>query len=219
MRHFFATMISFLLGVKVKSLIILGVPRSGKTTLAKSILELFSADEIPVSFLSADSIIGGLTDVQKSNLFWRIFVRPLRHVFPKMRKQTKTMRVNQMLAFVGRFINETSDITPVVYEGAYITPDDAVKIFNQKKCMIVVIGYPKSAVDAKVRNIRHFDKKTPYTARTNDQLISLIRTNIERSVQMEKQAKKHKLMFIDTSTDYTHTIKTAAHEIYKKLSK
>lgn len=203
----------------MKSLVILGVPRSGKTTLAREVLGLFSADKIAVSFLSADSIIGGLTDIQKHNVFWRVFVRPVRHIFPKMREQTKALRVSKMLSFVGRFINESSDIAPVVYEGAYITPDDAVKIFNQKKCMIVVIGYPNCTVDAKIRNIKRYDKKTPYTQRTAEQLTQLIKTNIERSKKMAAMAKKHKFMFIDTSTDYTHTIQSAARDIYKQLSK
>ena len=203
----------------MKSLVILGVPRSGKTTLAKNILDLFSADGNTVSFLSADAIIGGFTNVQKQNLFWRIFVRPLRHIFPKMHAHTKVLRIHQMPAFVGRFINETSDITPVVYEGAYITPDDAYKIFDQKKCMIVAIGYPNCTVESKVRDIKRFDKKTPYATCKTERLTSIIKSNIELSKKMEKMAKKHKVMFIDTSTDYTRTIQKAARDIYKKLSK
>ncbi|MBO4625855.1 MAG: ATP-binding protein [Alphaproteobacteria bacterium] len=203
----------------VKSLVIIGVPRSGKTTLAKSILALFSADKKPVAFLSADSIIGGMTDVQKSNLFWGIFIRPMRHIFPKLNDKTKSARIKSMLAFAARFIAETSDVVPVVYEGAYITPNDARKIFNTKKCMIVVIGYPNMTTHDKIQQIRKFDGKTPYQKRDDKELESVVAHNIEKSQQMQAQAKKSGYMFIDTSTDYHGSINRAAREIYKKLQK
>lgn len=207
------------MGVVVKSVIILGVPRSGKTTLAKSVLGLFSADKKPVAFLSADSIIGGLTDVQKSNMFWGIFIRPMRHIFPRLNSHTKATRIKSMLSFVKRFIRETGDIVPVVYEGAYIMPDKANKLFNTKKCLIVVIGYPNTTIAAKMQEIRKFDKKTPYQSRSDKQLETLVARNIDLSRQMQAQAKKFDFMFIDTSNDYHGAIDNAALEIYKKIQK
>ena len=200
-----------------KSLVIIGVPRSGKTTLAKTVLGLFSSDKRPAAFLSADSIIGGLTDVQKQNVFWGIFVRPLRHVIPKLKNQTKHDRISNMLAFVSRFIRETGNVVPVVYEGAYIDPATAHKIFDAKKCMIVVIGYPNCNVADKIADIRKFDKKTPYSQRSAADLEKLISENIKRSREMAAAAKKYDFMFIDTSTDYHGAIERAATAIYKKL--
>ena len=201
----------------MKSLIIIGVPRSGKTTLAKSVLGLFSADKKPVAFLSADSIIGGLTDIQKQNVFWGIFVRPMRHIIPQLKNKTKAARINSMLSFVSRFIRETGNIVPVVYEGAYIDPEFAHKTFDAKKCMIVVIGYPNCSVADKIADIRKFDKKTPYSQRSAADLEKLISENIKRSREMETQAKKCGFMFIDTSIDYHGAIERGAAEIYKKL--
>ena len=201
----------------VKSLVIIGVPRSGKTTLAKTVLGLFSADKQPVAFLSADSIIGGLTDMQKQNVFWGIFIRPMRHIIPKLNSKTKTTRIKSMLSFVSRFIRETGDIVPVVYEGAYIDPEFAHKTFDSKKCMIVVIGYPNCSVADKIADIRKFDKKTPYSQRSAQDLEKLVAQNIEKSRKMMEMAKKYGYMFIDTSTDYHGAIKRAATEIYKKL--
>jgi len=207
------------LGAVVKNVIILGVPRSGKTTLAKSVLGLFSADKKPVAFLSADSIIGGLTDVQKSNVFWGIFIRPMRHIFPRLNSYTKATRIKTMLSFVTRFIRETGDIVPVVYEGAYIMPDKAIRLFNNKKCLIVVIGYPNTTIAAKMQEIRKFDKKTPYQSRSDKQLETLVAHNINLSKQMQIQAEKLGFMFIDTSSDYHGAIDAAAQEIYKKIQK
>ncbi|MBO4583206.1 MAG: adenylyl-sulfate kinase, partial [Alphaproteobacteria bacterium] len=48
-------------GLKMKSLIILGVPRAGKSTLAKYVVKQLVQDGVPVTLLSADSLIGGLT--------------------------------------------------------------------------------------------------------------------------------------------------------------
>jgi len=122
-----------------------------------------------------------------------------------------------MLSFVSRFIRETGDIVPVVYEGAYIDPATAHKIFDAKKCMIVVIGYPNCSVADKIADIRKFDKKTPYSQRSAQDLEKLVAQNIEKSRKMMEMAKKYGYMFIDTSTDYHGAIKRAATEIYKKL--
>ena len=203
----------------LKNLIILGVPRSGKTTLAKEVIGLFSADNIPVSFLSADSVIGGITEIQKNNVLWRVFVRPIRHIVPGLRQQTKKDRIDAMVSFVARFINETSDVVPVVYEGAYIAPEIANKIFNKKKCVIVVIGYPNCSVDEKIRDIKKFDKQSPFIRKPDGQLETLILGNIERSKKMQKAAEKYGFMFVDTSQKYHQTIKSAAQQIYEKLSK
>ena len=207
------------MGVTLKSLVIIGVPRSGKTTLARCILGLFSENRQPVAFLSADSIIGGLTNVQKQNFFWGVFVRPMRHIIPGLAKKTKHERINNMLTFVARFIRETGDIVPVVYEGAYITPETAKKTFDLKKCMVVVIGYPDCAVGDKIADIRKFDKKTPYSKRTSNELETIIAQNIEKSKKMRESAEKLGFMFIDTSNDYDGAIKSAAKKIYRELNK
>jgi hypothetical protein len=122
-----------------------------------------------------------------------------------------------MLSFVTRFIRETGDVVPVVYEGAYIDPEVANKIFDKKKCMIVVIGYPNCKMADKIADIRKFDKKTPYSQHSDTDLEKIIAQNIEKSRKMMTMAKKYRFMFIDTSSDYHGAIDRAATEIYKKL--
>ena len=133
----------------MKNLIILGVPRAGKSTLAKYVVEQLVDEGVPVTLMSADALIGGLT-AQRNNTIWKLFVRPWRHIFPCLRKTSKLRLQNDMRRFVARFFEETSAEFPVVFEGAYISPKEAAHMFNPKKCKIVVVGYPNADIKEKI---------------------------------------------------------------------
>lgn len=200
----------------MKSLIILGVPRAGKSTLAKYVVEQMISEEIPVTLLSADALIGGLT-AKRAGLLWRIFVRPLRHIFPVLRKNSKKTLHNDLRRFITRFFDETSADFPVVFEGAYITPAQAMQMFNPDKCKIVVVGYPNVDIQQKVADIRKFDKHSPIS-RLNDKSIQ---DRIKKLVNISKQYQQEadgKCIFLDTSKEYHKTLKDFAKNISKFLN-
>lgn len=53
----------------MKNLIIIGIPRAGKTTLAKCVAQEIGKNGYPVSVVSADAILGGLTQIRKKSFF------------------------------------------------------------------------------------------------------------------------------------------------------
>lgn len=189
----------------MKSLVILGVPRAGKSNLSQSVAHHLASKGNTVSLVSADAVIGGLT-AQRNTLLWRIFVRPLRHLFPWIRRKSRYNMVRRMKQFVGRFVNESADNTVVIFEGAYITPNEALEIFDVNKCKIVVVGYPNAKVDDKVAEIRKYDKRASYIACANDKEIKeKVAYLVELSKIYQKQSKG-KFTFLDTSTDYHGTL-------------
>lgn len=189
----------------MKSLVILGIPRAGKSHLSHNVARHLALDGYTASIISADAVIGGLT-AQRKTLFWRMFVRPMRHILPFIGRHSQRNIIRNMKQFVGRFINESTDNSIVIFEGAYITPTEALKIFDTNKCKIVVVGYPNANVDDKIAEIRKYDNKSSYIARMNDKKIH---TQVQNFINLSKLYQKQsngKFTFLDTSKDYHGTL-------------
>jgi len=201
----------------MKNLIILGVPRAGKSTLAKYIVRQMIHDKNPVILIPGDSLMGGFT-AQRTSIIWRILVRPLRHIFPFIKRNSKKSLHNNYRRFITRFFNETSSEFPVVFEGAYITPAQAAKMFDPKQCKIVVVGYPNANPKDKIADIRKFDNKnTAIGAQDEASLRKTVMNLIEISKQYEKESRG-KFVFLDTSKNYQETLKNFATNISKFLN-
>ena len=199
----------------MKSLIILGVPRAGKSTLAKYVVKQLVQDGVPVTLLSADSLIGGLT-AKRNGLMWRCFVRPLRHIFPFLRRQSKISLHRDLCRFIKRFFEETSSDFPVIFEGAYITPAQAEHIFDPEKCKIVVVGYPNANVQEKIADIKKFDNKSPISRLNEEQMKTRISNLVNLSRQYQAESK-NKFVFLDTSKEYHKTLSDFAENISEFL--
>lgn len=50
----------------MKNIIIVGVSRAGKTTLAQAVARAIGATGMAVSFISADALFGGVTEIKKA---------------------------------------------------------------------------------------------------------------------------------------------------------
>ena len=181
----------------MKNLIILGVPRAGKSTLATNVAKKLSECGDPISLINADAVMGGLTAERRN------------HSKQQMRKN--------LVNFIGRFLDETAQTSTVIFEGAYISPEYATKIFNTKKFKIVVIGYPNISAEDKCKDIRKFDKKTPLNSLNDSELFNRISGLIKTSQEYQKQCKKYKMTFIDTSYDYHGEIKKFTENVCEYL--
>lgn len=201
----------------MKNLVIIGIPRAGKTTLAKSVAQKIESAGHPVSVISADALVGGLTQIRKKNFFYNAIYRPLKHVFPAMSRAYKAGLIRDLHNVATRFLSEQSDVSTVVYEDAYLTPTMAAKMFDRKKFKIIAIGYPNADIDKKIADIRKFDGKTPANRRNDEDLRVFVNSMIDSSRRLEHDAKKHKMPFIDTSHDYQGQIKKFTNNVLKIL--
>ncbi|MBR2286564.1 MAG: hypothetical protein IJ866_03870 [Alphaproteobacteria bacterium] len=195
----------------MKNLIIIGVPRAGKSTLVKYVIEQLGTEGIPVTLMSGDAIIGGLTD-QRASLAWRIFIRPLRHIFPSVKRTSKKLLRRNFYRFVRRFFKETTSDFPIIFEGSQITPSQSEYLFDQNKCKIVVIGYPNADIDEKITNIKKFDNNSPVSKLDDKQIRLCIQNFINISKQYQNESK-NKFVFLDTSKEYHTTLENFAKNI------
>lgn len=200
----------------MKNLIILGVPRAGKSTLAKYVTKQLISEGVPVVLMPADSIVGGLT-ARRAGFMWRIFVRPTRHIFPCLLKRSKKSLENNLCRFIKRFVDETSLDFPIIFEGAYISPSKAEHMFDPQKCKIVVVGYPNATLEEKIKNIRQFDDNTAISKQDDITIKKTITTFIKISKQYEKESK-NKFVFLDTSKQYHKTLCDFAKNVSEFLT-
>ena len=200
----------------MKNLIILGVPRAGKSTLAHLCARQLAKDGIPVALMSADAIIGGLT-AQRNGFLWHTFIRPIRHLFPFIRRKSKQKLQSGMRRFIQRFFDETSQEIPIIFEGTYISPNMAAEIFDMNKCKIVVVGYPNINPDVKIADIRKFDKGSPISGLNDNAIKQRVKSHILTSRQFMEQSK-NRFVFLDTSNDYHGTLGEFAKNVTKFLA-
>lgn len=194
----------------MKNLIIIGIPRAGKTTLAKCVAQEIGKNGYPVSVVSADAILGGLTQIRKKSFFYTAVVRPCKHILPFISTAYKIKLMSDLYKFVPRFLSEQSEVLTVIYEDPYLSIDTAKQIFNKKKFKIVAIGYPNADIDKKIADIRKFDSNTPANRKNDEKLHIFVQTMINNSRNLAAKAKKHKILFIDTSNNYNAEIKKFA---------
>ena len=186
----------------MKSLIILGVPRAGKSTLAHMVASKLGANGNTVSLIYGDAVIGGLTQVRHSNLLWRTFIRPLRHIIPFANMFSRWRLNKVMMNFVVRFLTETAQNSIVVFEGVQISPDMAARIFPRDIFQICTVGYPTVDAATKCKDIKSFDNKSHISRLSDKKMSKRIKRYIKKSIKYRKQCAKHDIVFIDTSHDY-----------------
>lgn len=201
----------------MKNLIIIGIPRAGKTTLAQTVAREIGAAGHAVSVVSADALVGGLTQVYKRNLFYAGFIRPLKHVFRFLDRQYTARLIRDLHIMAGRFLNEQADVSTVIYEDAYLTVDRAIKLFDKKRFKIVAIGYPNANPDEKMADIRRHDGNTPANRMDDAELRKFVDAMMDNSRRLAHDAMKCKIPFIDTSVDYRGAIDDFAKNVIKFL--
>ena len=202
----------------MKTLVILGVPRAGKTRLSTKVAEQLAKQGFVPCVLPADVVINSLDRCRRTP-FWRYVVRPLKHVVPFGNRLSKKRLVKTMIMFVKNFFKVIPDDKVVVFEGAYISPEVALKSFDLNTTKIVVIGYTHVDIKQKMSDIRKYNRGvSPLRKKTDEELYARVKNFIAISNEYKKICEKHGLVFLDTSDDYHGTINSFAENIVNFLS-
>ena len=203
----------------MKALVILGVPRAGKTRLSTVVAEQLAKQGYITSILPADVIRSCLDKVRKT-WFYRYIVRPSRHIFPFVGNISSQRLTKNMLIFSKNFIRSIPDDKIVIFEGAYIDPNLAAHNFDLTKTKIVVIGYTKPDIEQKMSDIRKYNRGvSPLRNKSDSELRERVKKYVDISRDYKKMADKHGFVFLDTSNDYHGTINSFAENIVEFLSK
>ena len=186
----------------MKSLIIIGVPRAGKSTLATGVARKIGMANNPVSLISADALMGGLQSLQKVSFWYSYMYRPIKHLIPVLAQKYKQLLNHNLSAFSKIALAEQDAFSTVIYEGCYLGPSDAIHMFDPERFKIVAIGYPNITPEQKTADIRKYDKNTHIQRLDDKQLYEYIHSLIKASRKMARECKKYNIPFVDTSFDY-----------------
>lgn len=175
--------------------IISGAVRAGKTTLARRIQKDFG-----VSLIAGDA-----------------FMRAMEHSFP----ETGIVMVGDFeknIALHSRFANHLLNFYDdyghgYVLDSVHLDPQGAQKIYEREGQRIptVFLGYAGVDPQQKLHDIRAFDRnKKCWTADRSDQdLLNLIRRQIDHSRRLSEECAKHHIPYIDTGHNYDNGIEDA----------
>ncbi|MDR2770174.1 MAG: hypothetical protein LBB08_01865 [Rickettsiales bacterium] len=167
-----------------KSLLILGHPRSGKTTLGDMICDKFG-----FSFISIDSL-----------------VYAFREILPELEMHHEPERSEIIFApflftYMDR-IKHASVYRNFVIDSCHVRPKIAEKMMDKDKYKLAVLGCPSLAPEQYVAAIRKNDKSFDWTAKQADnELLSMAKQYISTAKQMESECAGLGIKFIDTSFD------------------
>lgn len=161
-----------------KNIIIIGPPRSGKTTLAQKIVKelkgysLISGDNFSASYISACKYCG---------------IRSINIDFPKI----------QCYHYLTECMYYENKIN-YVFESSYYN-EDLLKQ-NSNKFLIIFLGYSKLSESELFNNIRKNDKKNDWTYIESDQQLKFYCEEfVKASKEKEQIAKDNNYWYIDTS--------------------
>lgn len=163
-----------------KHIIIAGVSRSGKTTLALKLSKL------GYSHYKMDSVIRGMCFSLNIN-------------------QHNWLNISPMLANILNtiIIENTSDTVfseeQYVLDVTHLFPKD-VSLIDLSNTQIVFLGYDTISAIEKFEQVRKYDKNYYWSSKLSDQqLLEMIEVNIKFSKYLKEECNKYNIPYFDTS--------------------
>lgn len=185
----------------MKSIIIAGVARAGKTTICEALCKQGNYNH-----WTCDTLIYAFEKT-----------------FPELNinQDEKTQRIkevsNQFAPFLGNMIKglvgEELQNT-AIFDIYQLMPEDYVQYINSDDVDIYFIGYPDITVEEEFQILRANQAKNEYTQKyDNTYLKQLIAQRIDESKYIQKQCEKYQLPFINTSYQREETIEKLVKEM------
>jgi len=167
-----------------KSLLIIGHPRSGKTTLGNMI-----ADECGFSIITIDSLI-----------------QTFKAILPDLGMHHEPEKSEAIFApFLFTYMDWTmhkSVYRQYVIETCNVGPKIANEMMNKNKYGLVVLGCSSLTPEQYVAAIRKNDKSFDWTLKKDDnELLQMAQDYIGKAKQMKSECDELGIKFIDTSFD------------------
>lgn len=183
----------------MKNILIIGVAKSGKSTLGKMISNNTNYNKIPVDY----------------------FTSSLKYNFPELNissnvviEEETSIKLSLLLSRVLSLIDTTDE--KYIIDSAHIMPKDIMPYIDQDKWKVICLGYPNEECNKKIKDIRKYETQNDWTYNNDDKkLLYKIEKLIKISKIMEHQCQKLNIDFIDTS----HNVMKAIQKIYNNLEK
>lgn len=192
----------------MKNIILLGVPRAGKSTFAKMLVKEFPNYNI----LQDDAIVGAY--ISASEELQREKQRD---------KEYTNITLDMQLA---REISKKTFDCSIKYEPTlnYLWDTKSLSIkdayqYKQKGNIVIVFGYPQITAEECFHNILQYDTEEDWTyIEPGWRLMRYCKAYTEDSKVFEKEAKKLHLKFVDTSYDRESVLQELLEWVKKEIA-
>lgn len=159
----------------MKNIVILGVARSGKTTLSKMIIEKFSNYQV----LNGDCI---------RSTFQKVFPEV------EINKFNGNGMKNDFALFCSELfkqeINYNKGYYNYIFESCDISPYNAKKFFCSKNVSIIFLIYPSLNVNEIINNYKSYAEKEDYMLKkTEDEILNRAQMWLEKSKQYKLECE------------------------------
>lgn len=184
----------------MKNIILTGVPRAGKTTFSKMILNTFDNYEI----INGDKVIENYFKKICDETNDKIVVLDINNGYRKI----KDVFSDKILSNPKKnFILDYMEINEI----------DILK-YIKNDCLVFIFGYPKSNIDSLIKNTQKYDNKDDWTYYESiNKLRNHFNYYLEKSIHYEKFCKENNIFFVDVSIDRNKVLNKAI-EYLKKIN-
>ena len=179
----------------MKNIIILGVARSGKTTLARMIKKKYSNYNIIDGDCIRSTFEKVLPDVNINHLNGI----GMSEKFPEF--------CSKLFEYQ---IKEHDDVFNYIFESCDINPTQLKKYFNIENVQVLFLGYPRLTIEETISNYKKYAQSGDYMIKKSDDEIEKRAIMwVQKSQQLLDECMKYNVKFIDVSYN--------RDEIFKKL--
>lgn len=182
----------------MNNIVISGVPRTGKTTLAMMLKE----KNPNLNIISLDCLRNSFDDI-----FPQLDINPRGGEncfidFPKF--------ISRLLYWNKKDLKSKFNY---IIEGTQILPDTAKKLFSD--CTVIYLGHGNLSCNEILSNIRKYDTPDTYSyKRDDDIMLKSIKKHRSIDYDIQEKCKQYGFKYIDTSFDRIQRLKKLIDEIY-----
>lgn len=184
----------------MKNVIIAGVSRAGKSTLAKKI-----AQDYQMTYIPFDTIVSTLEELYPqmgiSHMDYNIQISKNVAVFLKV--------------FIKHLEYEEINYVLDLYQ---VYPSDIKDAFNEDTHTLIYMGYSSLCAEDKLIHVREHARDRDWTKRVDDaEMTGILEIFIQESKLMERQCKEGNIAFFDTGKLFDETLCNAYDFVVERL--
>ncbi len=169
----------------MKNIVILGVARAGKTTLARMLKQKFSNYNI----IDGDCVRNAFQKELPQLNINHIGGSGMEEDFP-----------NFCAKLFEYQIKEHKDKFNYIFESCDITPLKAKQRFNIENTMVIFLGYPRLTAEEVFNNYKIYADENDYMIKkTDDEIMNRAILWLNKSREFEVECKKYGIRYIDVS--------------------